>query len=78
MSRRSPFVVELSEQDRRRLDSLVRQRTAEQRMVTRARIVLAAAEGEAERQHRRTLGGGVEHGDQVAETVLRGGDGRPR
>jgi hypothetical protein len=46
MSRRSPFVIELSDEDRRRLESLVRQRTAEQRMVMRARIVLAAGEGE--------------------------------
>jgi transposase-like protein len=45
MSRRSPFVIVLSDEDRRRLESLVRQRTAEQRMVMRARIVLAAAEG---------------------------------
>jgi hypothetical protein len=46
MSRQSPFVIELSDEDRRRLESLVRRRTAEQRMVMRARIVLAAAEGE--------------------------------
>jgi Mlc titration factor MtfA (ptsG expression regulator) len=44
MSRRSPFVIELSDEDRRRLESLARQRTAEQRMVMRARIVLAAAD----------------------------------
>ena len=46
MSRQSPFVIELSDEDRRRLESLVRRRTAEQRMVMRARIVLAAADGE--------------------------------
>ena len=46
MPRRSPFVIELSDEDRRRLEALVRQRTAEQRMVVRARIVLAAADGE--------------------------------
>ena len=46
MSRQSPFVIELSDEDRRGLESLVRRRTAEQRMVLRARIVLAAADGE--------------------------------
>jgi transposase len=46
MSRRSPFVIELGDDDCRRLHSLVRRRTAEQRMVMRARIVLAAADGE--------------------------------
>ena len=46
MPRRSPFVIELSDEDRRRLEALVRRRTAEQRMVVRARIVLAAADGE--------------------------------
>jgi transposase len=46
MSRQSPFVIELSDEDRRQLESLVRRRTAEQRMVLRARIVLAAADGE--------------------------------
>lgn len=46
MSRRSPFVIVLSDEDRRLLESLVRKRTAERRMVERARIVLAAADGE--------------------------------
>ena len=46
MSRRSPFVIELSDEDRDQLDALVRRRSAEQRMVVRARIVLAAADGE--------------------------------
>jgi hypothetical protein len=45
MSRRSPFVIDLSAQDRQELESLVRRRRAEQRMVIRARIVLAAGEG---------------------------------
>lgn len=45
MSRRSPFVIELSEEDRFRLESLVRKQTAERRMVIRARIVLLAADG---------------------------------
>jgi transposase len=46
MARQSPFVIELDDEDRRRLESLARRRTAEQRMVVRARIVLAAANGE--------------------------------
>jgi transposase len=44
--RQSPFVIELSDEERQRLESLIRRRTAEQRMVLRARIVLAAAGGE--------------------------------
>lgn len=44
MSRRSPFVIVLSDEDRRLLESLVRKRTAERRVVERARIVLAAAD----------------------------------
>ena len=46
MSRRSPFVIVLSDDDRQRLEALVRKRTAQRRMVERARIVLAAADGE--------------------------------
>lgn len=46
MSRRSPFVIHLSEEDRGRLESLVRKQTAERRMVVRARIVLGAGDGE--------------------------------
>lgn len=46
MSRQSPFVIRLNDEDRRKLESLVRKGTAEQRMATRARIVLAAANGE--------------------------------
>jgi hypothetical protein len=46
MSRRSPFVIDLAADDRQQLESLVRRQTAEQRMVTRAWIVLEAADGE--------------------------------
>lgn len=46
MSRQSPFVIELSDEKRDELESLARRRTAEHRMVLRARIVLAAADGE--------------------------------
>ena len=45
MTRRSPFVIELSDNERRRLEALARKRTAEYRMVVRAQIVLAAADG---------------------------------
>lgn len=46
MSRRSPFVIELTDAERDELEAIVRRRTAQQRMVLRARIVLAAADGE--------------------------------
>lgn len=46
MSRQSPFVIVLDDEDRWQLEWFVRRRTAEQRMVIRARIVLAAADGE--------------------------------
>ena len=46
MSRQSPFVIDLSDDDRDQLEALVRRRTAEHRMVLRARIVLAASDGE--------------------------------
>lgn len=46
MSRQSPFVILLSDEDRDRLEALVRRRTVEQRMAVRARIVLGAADGE--------------------------------
>jgi hypothetical protein len=44
MSRRSPFRVVLSPEERRVLEARVRRRKAEQREVLRARIVLAAAQ----------------------------------
>lgn len=46
MSRRSPFVIELGAGDRGVLEAIVRRGRAEQRMVTRAWIVLEAADGE--------------------------------
>ena len=46
MSRQSPFVIVLTDEDRDQLEALVRRRTAEHRMVLRARIVLAATDGE--------------------------------
>jgi transposase len=38
-------MIELSEEDRSRLESVVRMQTAERRMVVRAQIVLLAADG---------------------------------
>ena len=46
MARHSPFVIELSAEDRRALKTIVRKRTAEHRVVLRAQIVLAAADSE--------------------------------
>lgn len=46
MWRRSPFVIELTAVERDGLHAVVRRRTAQQRMVLRAKIVLASAEGE--------------------------------
>ena len=46
MSRRSPFVIELSGVDRARLEAVARKQTAERRQVLRARIVLGAADGD--------------------------------
>ncbi len=46
MSRHSPFVIILSDEERRVLETRVRKRTAEHRQVVRAQIVLAAADGE--------------------------------
>ncbi len=45
MSRQSPFLIELSDDDRAQLEVLVRKPTAEHRSVRPARIVLAAADG---------------------------------
>jgi transposase len=46
MSRQSPFVIVLSDEDRDGLAAVLRRRTAEYRVVLRAQIVLAAADGE--------------------------------
>jgi transposase len=46
MARHSPFVIVLSDEDRDALKTVVRKRTAEHRVVLRAQIVLAAADGE--------------------------------
>jgi transposase len=53
---RSPFVVTLRASERRFLKRLVRQQTAQQRQVTRARIVLLAGAGWANQAIARKLG----------------------
>jgi len=45
MPRRSPFTVALSEDERRHLESLVRQYTSPYCDVIRAKIILLAADG---------------------------------
>lgn len=45
MSRRTPYRIELSDEERRTLEERTRRQTASQREVFRARIVLLAAEG---------------------------------
>lgn len=52
----SPYVITLSEADRRELETLVRRGRAEYRQVMRARIVLAAAMGESNAGIARRLG----------------------
>ena len=56
MSRPSPFVVTLTAIQRRVLEGRVRKPTAEQREVVRARIVLAAADGQQNTQIAGRLG----------------------
>ena len=46
MSRHSPFSIVLSDEDREHLKAVARRGTAQHRMVVRARIVLAASQGE--------------------------------
>ena len=56
MPRLSPEPVTLSEQDRQFLETLVRTRTAPQRLVERARIILLAADGVGVGETARRLG----------------------
>jgi DNA-binding CsgD family transcriptional regulator len=56
VSRRSPFQVVLTADERQVLEARVRRRKAEQREVLRARIVLAAAQGEENKQIAERLG----------------------
>jgi Homeodomain-like domain-containing protein len=45
MPRRSPFVIELTPEERRTLESRVRHYTLQYREVIRAKVILLAAEG---------------------------------
>jgi hypothetical protein len=56
VSRRSPFRVVLAAEERRVLEARVRRPKAEQREVLRAQIVLAAAQGEENKQIAERLG----------------------
>jgi transposase len=56
VSRRSPFQVVLTADERRMLEARVRRRKAEQREVLRAQVVLAAAQGEENKQIAERLG----------------------
>jgi FixJ family two-component response regulator len=56
VSRRSPFQVVLTADERRVLEAQVRRPRAEQREVLRARIVLAAAQGKQNKQITERLG----------------------
>jgi hypothetical protein len=56
VSRRSPFQVVLTADERRVLEARLRRRKAEQREVLWARIVLAAAQGEENKQIAERLG----------------------
>jgi hypothetical protein len=56
VSRRSPFQVVLTADERRVLEARVRRRKAEQRDVLRARIVLATAQGAENKQIAERLG----------------------
>jgi hypothetical protein len=56
VSRRSPFQVVLTAEERRVLEARVRRRAAEQRQVLRAQVVLAAAQGEENKQIAERLG----------------------
>jgi transposase len=56
VGRRSPFQVVLAAEERRVLEARVRRPKAEQRQVLRAQIVLAAAQGEQNKQIAERLG----------------------
>ena len=76
MTRRSPYVIELSAVDRAALQQRARAYTAPYHQVMRAKIVLLAADGLENTviaDPRRRGAAGV----QVAQAVLRGGPGRP-
>jgi putative transposase len=56
MRGRSPLQIELSEQERQALETLVRRHNTPQQIAVRARVVLAAAEGLSNREIAEQLG----------------------
>ena len=77
MTRRSPFVIELSAQERAALEQRARAYTAPHHVVTRAKIVLLAADGWENTAIADRLDAPVQLVLQVAQAILRGGPGRP-
>ena len=75
MSRRSPYVIVLSDADRAVLEARARAYTAPLAEVVRAKIVLLAAEGRAEHGDRRAGGRACGRGEPVAEAVRHRGVG---
>ena len=72
VSRRSPFVVRLSSEDRAMLEERAGSRTGSQRAVVRARIVLLAADGLQNVDIAARVGVCVDVAVAVAEAVLPG------
>lgn len=64
MARKTALVVEVSAEERKRLEAIVRKRTAEHRLVQRARIIVLAAAGRSLADTARRLG---MHKDTVAQ-----------
>ena len=76
VTRRSPYVIELSAADRAALEQRARAYTAPHHQVMRAKIVLLAAAGVENTVIADRLDVGGAAGVQVAQAVLRGGPGR--
>lgn len=66
MAKGKASTIELGVEERRELERLVRGRLMAQALAMRARIVLAAAEGETNDPDRRAAGGVQEHGGPLA------------
>ena len=75
MSPTSTDRITLTGSQRRALTRLIRAGRTEQRLVTRAEIVLAAAEGQSERADRTVAAGVRGHRAQVASPLVRGTGG---
>ena len=67
---RAKYVVELAEEERVRLRSLLRGGKASVRMVTRARVLLKADEGYTDGAIAAALGGGHCYGGQDSQSAL--------